>query len=528
VHCGCGFGEATSGAENEENGMSMNRRVDRWGKTWLVAIGVSVGALACTDNGSLSVGNDAPGSSDVGEQREQNNGSDGGVAPDLSAEIDSDGDGLSDAQERLLGTDPMDADTDDDGLPDGEEEQNGSNPTVADSDGDGHLDGTEVLVGMDPAVVDLPCAYEQITARLEEKPVDIVIVIDNSGSMGDEIRSVEENINQNFTGIIGNSGLDYRVILIARHGRSTGVENICIRDPLSGTDCNPVPDQPVNSAHFFHYDQYVGSHNSMQVILETYNVPDQHGFAPNGWSGWLRDDAFKVFIEITDDSPSGQLPDGNPADAASFDNALLALVPAQFGSAGRRNYVFHSIVGLLDNGPDAWPPASPVVDEKCRTARDPGHDYQLLSIATGGLRYPVCSFSSYDVVFLEVAQGIIEQAKIGCELDLPPTPEGEEVDVDTLVLEYLARPGETARQILVSNVDQCGSDNFYLDGNVIRLCPLLCDEVSASTEGTLSILGACQTEDECVPTASYELVCDDALDDDCDGFIDNEDIECLR
>lgn len=53
-------------------------------------------------------------------------------------------DGLSNAQEAALGTDPTDADTDDDGLLDGEEINTfGTNPLVDDSDGDGLLDGEE-------------------------------------------------------------------------------------------------------------------------------------------------------------------------------------------------------------------------------------------------------------------------------------------------------------------------------------------------------------------------------------------------
>jgi hypothetical protein len=88
---------------------------------------------------------------------------DGGV------DRDTDGDGLSDADEAALGTDPLDTDSDDDGLSDGDEvnvfDTNpldddsdddllgdgdevyayGSNPLDQDSDGDGLLDGVEVI-----------------------------------------------------------------------------------------------------------------------------------------------------------------------------------------------------------------------------------------------------------------------------------------------------------------------------------------------------------------------------------------------
>jgi hypothetical protein len=69
------------------------------------------------------------------------------VAPD---DVDSDEDGLSDAQEVELGTDPANPDTDEDGLFDAAEVAAGTDPTLYDSDGDGFGDNAEVANGTDP------------------------------------------------------------------------------------------------------------------------------------------------------------------------------------------------------------------------------------------------------------------------------------------------------------------------------------------------------------------------------------------
>ena len=77
----------------------------------------------------------------------------------LTAEPDSDADGLSDAEEGVLGTDPQDPDSDDDGLLDGVEDNTdiyrdpqhtGTDPLDPDSDDDGASDGAEVQAGTDP------------------------------------------------------------------------------------------------------------------------------------------------------------------------------------------------------------------------------------------------------------------------------------------------------------------------------------------------------------------------------------------
>jgi len=63
---------------------------------------------------------------------------------------DPDGDGLTNLEEYQHGTDPNNPDSDNDGLTDGEEIARGTDPLNPDSDGDGMPDGWEVKWGLDP------------------------------------------------------------------------------------------------------------------------------------------------------------------------------------------------------------------------------------------------------------------------------------------------------------------------------------------------------------------------------------------
>ncbi len=65
---------------------------------------------------------------------------------------DTDGDGLTNAVESTLGTDPLVPDTDGDGLSDGQEVSLATNPVAADSDGDSFNDFIEVQAGSNPLV----------------------------------------------------------------------------------------------------------------------------------------------------------------------------------------------------------------------------------------------------------------------------------------------------------------------------------------------------------------------------------------
>ncbi|MCW1892125.1 MAG: hypothetical protein KIH65_002680 [Candidatus Uhrbacteria bacterium] len=75
--------------------------------------------------------------------------------PQPVGQVDTDNDGLSDAAEAELKTDPRSPDTDGDGLVDGKEQSFKGDPLVADTDGDGLTDGDEVqLWTTDPSMMD--------------------------------------------------------------------------------------------------------------------------------------------------------------------------------------------------------------------------------------------------------------------------------------------------------------------------------------------------------------------------------------
>ena len=68
-----------------------------------------------------------------------------------AASVDSDGDGLTNAEEATLGTNPNNPDTDGDGLTDYQEVCiYGTNPLNPDTDGDSYKDGEEVQNGYNP------------------------------------------------------------------------------------------------------------------------------------------------------------------------------------------------------------------------------------------------------------------------------------------------------------------------------------------------------------------------------------------
>jgi hypothetical protein len=366
--------------------------------------------------------------------------------------------------------------------------------------------------------IDDACVVDTAQAELVEQPVDIILVLDNSGSMKEELRSVEENINVNFASILIESAVDYRVILISRHRdgpRSPlpppGEEieetaedtSICVTQPLSGLAACDTASQPVFSERFFQFNTKVESDDSFDIAIDTYAQPiasdyqeddeDDMPLAPAGWSAWLRPGAKRVFLEVTDDNED--------MSAATFIQQLQAQTPANFGSDPQNpNFIFHSIVGLQEKAvpTDAYRADEPVRSELC-TGNDgdvttAGETYQELSRMTGGLRFPLCQYDAYDVVFRTIAYDVVQTSSIACDFPIPAAPPGLELDLRNVAIQYTPSAGGAPIQFgQAQDFGSCQSNAFYIANDRLNLCSDTCATIRNDPRAAVSVLFTCES-----------------------------------
>jgi hypothetical protein len=369
------------------------------------------------------------------------------------------------------------------------------------------------------------CGGGSSSASIKKKPIDIIIAIDNSSSMTGEIVQVQNLINTDFVDIMAASGIDYRVIMFSRYGDVNiavgGSDHpICVKKPLGGNDCLAPSVEPLtlNAPRFYHYSADVGSLDSLCLLLGSYSLPDERASdarlwtakAANGWSQWLREDAFKVFMEITDDdvncsSYGYSFNDSNTTAAGTtvatnFDKALLALSPAQFGTTAARNYVWHSIIGMKANSPatTAWPASAALTTTTCGTGSEgPGTGYQALSKLTGGLRYPICQNSTFDSIFNAIATEVVTTASATCDYVIEAATTTFDPALTTLVYSTLTNQGADSSTKLtrVADVAACVANAWYYDATamVVKLCPTTCTTVKADPNARVWAELACPT-----------------------------------
>jgi hypothetical protein len=358
--------------------------------------------------------------------------------------------------------------------------------------------------GGNDAGPDAGCGTASAKAMLESEPVDIIMIVDNSGSMKEELTSVENNINDNFATILKNSGIDYRLIALSRH-RDDNNTSLCVRAPLSTLPSCPAA-APGISDRFFQFNNKIESDDSLDRILDTYIQPfggtclsmcdngetseddgdDNSGSTKIGWSEWLRPGAKKVFLEITDDN------DDMPP--ATFVSELTKLSP-DFGTPAAPKFIFHSIVGVVGKMPatDAYLPNEPIQTMRCENVSTAGETYQQLSILTGGLRFPICQFAAYDVVFNRIAKDVITTTQLTCDFAIPAPPAGRQLETDKIAVSYKSGGMLVQDFGQVGNASECRPDAFFIENGRVVLCPEVCQTISKDPQGSVDVLFTCNS-----------------------------------
>ncbi len=316
--------------------------------------------------------------------------------------------------------------------------------------------------GFADARTDIPdaaaCLTENRVAEEATAPVDIIWVIDTSGSMDDEASAVQNALND-FSSFIDGQMVDYRVVLIA------SANEMNVPPPLGG------------GPRFRHVNVGVGSTDALEKIITTYPQ----------WQDFLRPDALVHFVVVTDDESN--------ISQGQFDSMLAGLTSPGFPNS----YTFHSICSE-ETVIFTPPPPIPPIMGPCSGglgaggAADPGLTYIDMVANTGGVWKSICS-SDWAPIFTAVAQAVAVTTSIPCTFDIPPPPMGETLDPNQVNVSY--DPGSGSVVIpRVDNAGACSGQGWYYDNPTtptqIVMCPATCNDFDSGT-GSVDIQFGCAT-----------------------------------
>lgn len=368
-----------------------------------------------------------------------------------------------------------------------------------------------------PIIVDpdAACAVASAPAIVERAPVDIIWVVDNSGSMVSAIEEVQDGLDAFATELLG-SGLDYRLILLSLRTPTSGRFPVCIPEPLAGPDC-------ADGDRFFQIDVDIKSTQPVEQILGTlaqtigYRDGETAGGPP--WRHLLRDGATKTIVVVTDDnarvcSRTGGgtcLRDGthpvltetsledyigglNPYNGSASNERALGpgLLTATYGDLFE-GYTFNAIYGYGSETDE---------DLACDDGYSPGWTYTALVERTGGVRAQLCDGpAAWGPFFDAVASTVLTTSRIECEVTVPPPPD-EMVLVPSHVNVNVRGASATTLVPRVLTMGACDPvrGGWYYDDNTtptrIFLCPTSCDFAREEIveEGTgLDVVFGCES-----------------------------------
>lgn len=298
------------------------------------------------------------------------------------------------------------------------------------------------------------CSAVSVQAESAIAPVDIVWVIDNSGSMSEEASLVQQNIN-NFSMAINSAGLDVHVVVITRAGF------VEVPAPL-GTD----PER------FLRVNQDVQSSNSFERLLGTLPM----------YQSFLRRNSALHFVVVSDDESN-----------MGF-NDFLTSMQSMIG----RSFRFHAVV----SEPGATHSFGGFNMNGCTgphgDAADNGEEYWMLASRTGGRALSICT-ADWTALFSDLTTAISQPQALPCTYEIPPPPPGEEFDPNRVNVEYTPGGGGAPQTIPnVGTLDRCTGEGWYYSGDPaapdgVELCPSTCSRIEVDATGRVDVAFGCAT-----------------------------------
>ena len=268
--------------------------------------------------------------------------------------------------------------------------------------------------------------------------VDIIWWIDTSGSMGQEAKYLNQNLNS-FANFIAGSAIDYRVVLI---GKSIGSIQVCVGPPLGGPGCSGGPT-------FLPVKEYISSKNGLQRVVQTYPK----------WKSFLRKGAVKNFVAVTDDNSYGQY------NANWFISQLQNLDATMFQKTQdvQHGFIFHSIVGYPNKS-------------QCSTLASVGTIYLDLTAKTKGEKFKICE-TNWAPIFQKLAKSVVENVKPPCTHKIP-LPLGVK-SAEGVTVNYVAQDDFFNVPPAKGNICPASGVGYTLDNPAdpkkITLCNKSCD-----------------------------------------------------
>lgn len=335
--------------------------------------------------------------------------------------------------------------------------------------------------GLDP-----DAACEAVSQEAEERfqPADIIWAIDTSGSMVDEAKAVQDNINR-FSQQIVASGIDVHVAMLAGYPFVI-LPGICVPAPLGSGMC-PADSKAPNFLHV--QNSFVDSVDALRILVARFN----------DYKFMFRPDSLKHLVVITDDD-SRSSPDGSSTgNPGAYD-----------GNSGKFVSDYTALAPYLRNadGSPAWKMNAIYAHTQCNNAARVGTVYKEIVDQTGGIHGDICNCppgqpaacqATFQTIFDELAIKISQGAvPLACEWGIPAPPQGQTFDPSKVNVDFTDQGQGTQTTIYhVDNVGACDPvlGGWYYDNPAsptrVIACPATCDMVKAAPQGRVDIAFGC-------------------------------------